>query len=168
MSVVIIPRGRSRTAATSKMERFLIIVNSWNLLTIITKRSILDVSAVLDTPLIPMALSWKCPNFSNISVVNLDPFCIESFNLGLMLIMKAMKFANYRLLKQIFCFSKCTWIVNSSITLFCYCSFITILVFCNFIDHTTQPSFAYSKSTMETLDQCVKSVQRYEKDTRKT
>ena len=68
MSVVIIPRGRSRTAATFKMERFLIIVNSWNLLTIITKRSILDVSAVLDTPLIPMALSWKCPNFQ-ISVV---------------------------------------------------------------------------------------------------
>ena len=41
-------RGRSRTAATSKMERLLIIVNGFQLLTIITKRSILDVVAVLD------------------------------------------------------------------------------------------------------------------------
>ena len=35
-------RGGSRTAATSKMERFVIIVK---------KRSILDVAAVLDSPL---------------------------------------------------------------------------------------------------------------------
>ena len=46
----IIFRGGSRTAATSKMELFLIIVNG--LLTIITKRSILDVAAVLDPLLI--------------------------------------------------------------------------------------------------------------------
>ena len=32
------------------MERFVIIVNGWKLLTIITKRSILDVAAVLDLP----------------------------------------------------------------------------------------------------------------------
>ena len=44
-------RGGSRTAATSKMERFVIIVNGWKPLTIITKRSILDVAAVLDPPL---------------------------------------------------------------------------------------------------------------------
>ena len=44
-------RGGSRTAATSKMERFVVIVNSWKPLTIITKRSILDVAAVLDPPL---------------------------------------------------------------------------------------------------------------------
>ena len=44
-------RDRSRTAATSKMERFVIIVNSWKPLTIITKHSILDVAAVLDPPL---------------------------------------------------------------------------------------------------------------------
>ena len=43
-------RGGSRTAATSKMERFMIIVNGWNSLTIITKRSILDLTAVLDPP----------------------------------------------------------------------------------------------------------------------
>ena len=44
-------RGGSRTAATCKMERFVIIVNGLKPLTIITKRSILDVAAVLDPPL---------------------------------------------------------------------------------------------------------------------
>ena len=44
-------RGGSKTAATSKMERFVIIVNGFQPLTIITKRSILDVAAVLDPPL---------------------------------------------------------------------------------------------------------------------
>ena len=38
----------SRTAATSKMEHFVIIVNGFQRLTIITKRFILDVAAVLD------------------------------------------------------------------------------------------------------------------------
>ena len=46
-------RGGSRTAASSKMECFVIIVNGWKPLTIITKRSILDVAAVLDLPLQP-------------------------------------------------------------------------------------------------------------------
>ena len=47
-------RGGSRTAATSKMERFVILSQSVNYyqLTIITKRSILNVAAVLDPPLI--------------------------------------------------------------------------------------------------------------------
>ena len=40
-------RGGSRTSATSKMEHFVIIVNGFQPLTIITKRSILDVAAVL-------------------------------------------------------------------------------------------------------------------------
>ena len=44
-------RGGSKAAATSKMERFVIIVNGWKPLTIITKRSILDVAAALDPPL---------------------------------------------------------------------------------------------------------------------
>ena len=48
----IISRGGSRTAAISKMERFVIIANGWKTLTIITKRSILDVATVLDPPLI--------------------------------------------------------------------------------------------------------------------
>ena len=43
--------GRSRAAAASKMECFVIIVNGLNPLTIITKRSILDVPAALDPPL---------------------------------------------------------------------------------------------------------------------
>ena len=45
-------RGGSRTAATSKMEHFVIIVNGWKPLTIITKSSILDVAVVLDPPLV--------------------------------------------------------------------------------------------------------------------
>ena len=44
-------RGGSRAAATSKMEGFVIIVNGWKLLTIITKSSILDVAAGLDPSL---------------------------------------------------------------------------------------------------------------------
>ena len=44
-------RGGSRTAATSKMECFVIIVNGSKPLTIITKSSMLDVGAVLDLPL---------------------------------------------------------------------------------------------------------------------
>ena len=45
----------SKTAAASKMEHFVIIVNSWKLLTIITKSSILDVAAVLDPLLVILA-----------------------------------------------------------------------------------------------------------------
>ena len=44
-------RGGSRTAATSKMERFVILNNGFQPLTIITKRSILDIAAALDSPL---------------------------------------------------------------------------------------------------------------------
>ena len=46
----MISRGRSRTAATSKVELFVIIVNSFQP-TIITKSFIVDVTAVLDLPL---------------------------------------------------------------------------------------------------------------------
>ena len=55
-------RGGSRTAATFKMERFLIIVNDFQLITIVTKRSILDVAAVLDPALksITTLLILKC------------------------------------------------------------------------------------------------------------
>ena len=44
-------RGGSRAAATSKMKRFVMIVNGCMPLTIITKRSALDVAAALDLPL---------------------------------------------------------------------------------------------------------------------
>ena len=40
--------GGSRTAATSKRELFVIIVNGFQSLTIITKSSTVDVAAVLD------------------------------------------------------------------------------------------------------------------------
>ena len=49
-------RGGSRTAATSKMEHFVIIVNGFQPLTIITKYSILDVAAVLDPPLYSISI----------------------------------------------------------------------------------------------------------------
>ena len=45
-------RGGSRAAATSKMECFVIIVNGFQPLTVITKHSILYVAAALDPPLI--------------------------------------------------------------------------------------------------------------------
>ena len=44
-------RGGSKTAATSKIELFVIILNSWKPLTIITKCSIFDAAATLDPPL---------------------------------------------------------------------------------------------------------------------
>ena len=46
----ITSRCGSKTAATSKMELFVIIVNGFQSLTIITKCSILDAAAVLDLP----------------------------------------------------------------------------------------------------------------------
>ena len=54
-----ISTGGSRAAATSKMEWFVIIVNRSKPLTIITKRSILDVAAALDLPLIRFLVSCK-------------------------------------------------------------------------------------------------------------
>ena len=40
------------TAATYKMERFVIIVNDYKPLTIITKHSIFDFAAALDPPML--------------------------------------------------------------------------------------------------------------------
>ena len=51
-------RGGSRAAATSKMERLVIIVTDLQPLTIITKRPILDVAAALDPP--PKAQIFAC------------------------------------------------------------------------------------------------------------
>ena len=47
-----ISRGASSTAATSKVELFVIIVNGFQPLTIITKSPTLDVPAALDPPLV--------------------------------------------------------------------------------------------------------------------
>ena len=49
--VCISGRGGSRADATSKIERFAIIVNGSQPLTIIKKRAILDIAAALDLPL---------------------------------------------------------------------------------------------------------------------
>ena len=56
-------RGGSMTATTSKMELFVIIVNGFQPLTIITKRSILDVAAVPDPPLNIALTDNYPPNF---------------------------------------------------------------------------------------------------------
>ena len=56
--------GGSRTAAASKIELFVIIVNGWKLFTIITKSSILDVAAGLDPPLQPLAHSVYLAQYS--------------------------------------------------------------------------------------------------------
>ena len=45
------------------MERFVIIVNGWKPLTIITKHSILDVAAVLDPPLNVLMLRLLSDSF---------------------------------------------------------------------------------------------------------
>ena len=49
---------KSTIAATSKMESFVIIVNGWKPLTIITKCSILDVEAALDPPLVTLFIKF--------------------------------------------------------------------------------------------------------------
>ena len=53
MTKLLLARNRdeSRAAEISKMERFVIIGNSFQPLTIITKHSILDVAAALDPSL---------------------------------------------------------------------------------------------------------------------
>ena len=53
-------RGGSRTAATSKMERFVIIVNGFPPLTIITEHSILVGAAALDPPLVIFTIGLRC------------------------------------------------------------------------------------------------------------
>ena len=53
---LVIFRGGYRTAATFKMERFVMIVNGWKPLTVITKRSILDDAAAPDPPLLLVIL----------------------------------------------------------------------------------------------------------------
>ena len=55
-----IARGRSRAAATSKMERLVIIVNTFQPLTIITKHSVLDDAVALDPPLIAYIKQHTC------------------------------------------------------------------------------------------------------------
>ena len=51
--------GGSKTAASSKMERFAAIVHGFQPLTIITKRSILDVAAVIVHGFQPLTIITK-------------------------------------------------------------------------------------------------------------
>ena len=53
------------------MERFVIIFNGWKSLTITTKRSILDVAAVLEVPLNFKTLSVYYNNYLWLSVLNI-------------------------------------------------------------------------------------------------
>ena len=68
----IIIRGGSRTAVASKVDRFVIIVNDWKLLTIITKRSILDVAAVLVPHLIILTKFYQFSHEVNILDIKLS------------------------------------------------------------------------------------------------
>ena len=70
-----ITRARSRTAATSKIEHFVIIVNGWKRLTIITKHFILDVATVLVPRLITVGI------FCNINITdNVRKESIQNFS----------------------------------------------------------------------------------------
>ena len=58
------------------MERFVIILNGWKLLTIITKRSILDVAAALDPPLIiAVIFDWISKQQLNLLLFLSDWYC---------------------------------------------------------------------------------------------
>ena len=64
---VVIYKGGSRTVATPKMERFVIVVHGFQSLSIITKRSIFDVAAVLDPH-----LRLNCIDFAHIFAIFLS------------------------------------------------------------------------------------------------
>ena len=51
-ALAIFIRDRFRATATSKIERFVIIVNGWKSLSIIKKHAILEAAAALDPPLV--------------------------------------------------------------------------------------------------------------------
>ena len=76
-----IHRGGSRTAATSKMERFVITVNGWKPLAIITKLSISDVAAVLDPPLSQMINAmvylWSWNNSTYMTIFLIPYFLLQ-------------------------------------------------------------------------------------------
>ena len=51
-ALAIFIRDRFRATATSKIERFVIIVNGWKSLSIIKKHAILEAAGALDPPLV--------------------------------------------------------------------------------------------------------------------
>ena len=62
-------RGISRLAATSKVEHFVIIVNGWKPIIIITKSSILDVATVLDPPLVSLNMTLGSSNKNKTPII---------------------------------------------------------------------------------------------------
>ena len=72
---VVTPKLLCRTAAISKMELFVIIVNGFQTLTIITKSSILDVAAALNPPLLMF-------NTCNSYFIDRADIKLEYFNLS--------------------------------------------------------------------------------------
>ena len=58
-NVSYVIRGGSRTTVTSKMERFVMIVAGWKPLTILTKRSILNLATVLDPLLVMVDINCR-------------------------------------------------------------------------------------------------------------
>ena len=95
--------GGSRAAATSKMERFLIMVNGFQPLTIITKRSILDIAAVLDPPrheklkfhpISSRELLWKSSKFPKLIGNCAFPQKFHTRKLGEILVFHAVVYAD--------------------------------------------------------------------------
>ena len=80
IAVMIHPRGGSRTAATSKVECFVIIVNGWKLLTIITKHFILDAAAALYPSLHPVTFTIISHNIPRILMILLCADFIASLS----------------------------------------------------------------------------------------
>ena len=74
----VFTRGGFRTAATSKMELFVVMVNGFQLLTIIRKCSILNVAGVLNPPLFTEALVCESVFGLNLgSVLTFSASCIS-------------------------------------------------------------------------------------------
>ena len=60
------PNAEHLCKYSSKMERFVIIINGWKSLTILTKCSILDVATTLDLPLLWRVVCTPIYNFDSI------------------------------------------------------------------------------------------------------
>ena len=72
-------RDGSRATARSKMESFVVVVNGWKPLTIITKRSILDVAAALDPPLKIKYPLWQDVTFGSIRLLREEKYTSNSY-----------------------------------------------------------------------------------------
>ena len=94
-----ISRGGPWTAATSKMKHFVIIVNGWRPVTIITKSSILDVAAVLDPPLIRVSFVKQIEFIILINTGNMLYKVLLTFFTETLMVMSSSKL-NYSLISM--------------------------------------------------------------------